>query len=311
MSESSDPFACFDSDDDEAPAVTASSQNQKNKDAHVIRDPSCGVLAFHRGTEQALWNYVSSEMEKSATSIPTTDLPGAVLKAIDTFCYQRHWMMNIGEEKGQIVTDFIQKCCVTYKEQNYKTPLVFVELGTYCGYSSIMFSKAIKDSGVPFHLFSVEVVKENAQVAEKLISLAGLDKDIIVLLLDTKQESLESLLRATFYEKLSSQDTSTQQSQMKVDLLFIDHDKDLYLKDLRDLEQCSLVRKGCYVAADNVVFAKIDAYRDHMKELAGLGIIQTELKESRLEYCDPDLSDKNIQPEQLIDGVGKYGSART
>ena len=78
MSESSDPFACFDSDDDEAPAVTASSQQQKNKDPHVIRDPSCGVLAFHRGTEQALWNYVSSEMEKSATSIPTTDLPGAV-----------------------------------------------------------------------------------------------------------------------------------------------------------------------------------------------------------------------------------------
>lgn len=52
------------------------------------RPPTCGVLAFHNGTEEAMLLYV----ERTATK----NDPRTILAAIDKFCYTRHWMMNIG-----------------------------------------------------------------------------------------------------------------------------------------------------------------------------------------------------------------------
>jgi hypothetical protein len=47
------------------------------------RPQSCGLLAFHNGTEESLWLYV----QRNATR----GVPLSVLKAVDIFCYSRHW----------------------------------------------------------------------------------------------------------------------------------------------------------------------------------------------------------------------------
>jgi catechol O-methyltransferase len=197
-------------------------------------------------------------------------------------------------------------------DKSSSRPLVVVELGTYCGYSSILLAKTLRDlKDFSFHIFSVEVDPQHAQVARKLIQLCSLQDHISVLLLHPGETTLEQLLKTNFISTSPTATTATTTSSdnapVAIDLLFIDHDKDLYLADLRHLEEAGLVRKGCYVAADNVLFAKIDEYRNYMKELAEQGIVETKLVESQLEYSEPDSHGLDEARKQLLrDGVGKY-----
>jgi catechol O-methyltransferase len=281
-----DPFACFDDDDDD------SGSNSSPTIEETKRDPSCGILAFHAGTEQALLKHVESKVASSnAGSLD----PSFVLESVDEFCMHRHWMMHVGPKKAPIIQDFIKQCC---SDKTNDKPLIVVELGTYTGYSSIMISKALRDLKREFEFYSVEVVEENAQVAKELVRLAGLDEDITILLLDPQKETLSSLL-----DRSMRTDTSPKST---IDFLFIDHDKSLYLSDLQQLESTGFLQKGCYVAADNVVFAGIDEYRDYMKDLITKGVAKSRLVDTWLEYCEPDFVGDENRNNLMKDGVGKF-----
>lgn len=277
-----DAFACFDddSDGDSSPSL------EKNQ-----RDPSCGVLAFHAGTEQALLQHVQSNVAESNAG--SLDASG-VLESIDEFCMRRHWMMHVGPKKAPILQDFIEKCC-SHKSSDKQ--LIFVELGTYTGYSSIMISKKLRDLNRDFHFYSVEVVKDNAQIAMELVRLAGLQDYISILLLDPEKEVLSSLLDRKL--RANSPENAA------IDFLFIDHDKSLYLSDLQQLERDCFIQKGCYVAADNVVFARIDEYRDYIQKLKAEGVVMSRLVDSWLEYCEPDFVGDTNKNDLMKDGVGK------
>ena len=58
------------------------------------RPQACGVLQFHNGTEEAMFLYVKQHSEEGDVN--------NIIKAIDEFCYKRHWMMHLG------------KCCQSY-----------------------------------------------------------------------------------------------------------------------------------------------------------------------------------------------------
>ncbi|KAL3823405.1 hypothetical protein ACHAXA_004280 [Cyclostephanos tholiformis] len=79
-----------------------------------------------------------------------------------------------------------------------------------------------------------------------------------------------------------------QYSITKIDFLFLDHAKHLYLRDLKNLERSMLIGKGSHVCADNVVFNRLDAYREHMHRLehTGGGVVETRLEEMNLEYSN-------------------------
>ena len=72
-------------------------------------------------TETALLQYVLDNSKKGD--------PADVINKIDEFCSQ-NWMMNLGSEKGMIVRK---------KGFNEKV-LKVLELGCYCGYSSLIFA---------------------------------------------------------------------------------------------------------------------------------------------------------------------------
>jgi catechol O-methyltransferase len=88
-----------------------------------------------------------------------------------------------------------------------------------------------------------------------------------------------------------------------IDFLFIDHDKSMYLPDLQELEAAEMIRRGTHVAADNVVFAQIDDYRNYMKSLARKGVLETKLADTYLEYSLPEMTEHHLTPEQLADGI--------
>lgn len=282
-----DPFECFGEE-------TGDSNNKEGmSDVKVVRDPSNGTSQFHEGTEQAMLLYVQQEVAKKLSDgddvIDPVQKAQLVLKTIDEFCITRHWMMHLGDKKGPIMKDFLIECCDSKPDDR---PLVFVEIGTYCGYSSTLLASFLKGFGRSFDYYTVDVDEERSKIARQIHKLVGFDDCIHPLVLNPKSDTLESLLRK--HLKTDS-----------IDLLFLDHAKSLYLSDLQQLENCGLIRKGSFVAADNIVYFDLKEYRQHFADMAERGIVRTRLVESWLEYCEPDIELDKSRENALRDGVGK------
>jgi catechol O-methyltransferase len=274
-----DPFACFDDDDDD-----------NDNDEHVegqyetTRDPDCGVLQFHNGTERSLLLFVENH------SIAST--PQAVRNAVDKFCLERHWMMHVGPQKSRQLASFLREC-VDCRRPNKTSRFVVLELGTYCGYSSILWAETLQTLGIDFHVYTVEANPEFVEVARGLINQSGMTSFISVLYLDVlcKNQKVADILSANGVSDL--------------DFVFLDHDKDAYLDDLQELEAAKLVHTGVYVAADNVLFARINNYRRYIQNLAERGIVQTRLEHSWLEYSEVEQG-STADPSIYCDGIGTY-----
>jgi catechol O-methyltransferase len=357
--ESDDPFACFDSsdddedDDDAGQAETATFRQQiQNEEEQSRRDPGNGVLAFHAGTEVALLHHVKTQLQLAAVkAAPATDVDTdvagtmirnaqTVLDLVDSYCMSRHWMMHVGPEKATPLRRFIGDCLVKKGKTTNDGPstgdgssaFTFVELGTYCGYSSIFFAKTVlehywndsntttttttaTDDTFSFHIYSVEVVEKFAAVAKELIRLAGMEAYITVILMkdpdaitaatrrgeEEGSSSLSSELKSRL--PICNDRAEDASSTTTIDVLFVDHDKSLYLPNLRELEDAGMIRKGTHVAADNVVFAEIHDYRHYMADLADKGIVATRLEDSLMvEYCQPELIQQESGSETMAGG---------
>jgi predicted O-methyltransferase YrrM len=325
-----DPFAAFggDNDDDDSDsgdqpqklmgqsqqpeaAVATTPAHQQQQD----RDPTCGVLTFHTGTEQALVNYVQHQMAstKALSSADRSSAAKQVLHYVDQFCYTRHWMMHVGDEKGKILKDFVREFCrknqsrleeVPPGDQQQSRRLTIVELGTYCGYSSILMALTILESMIvapasskesttqttPFKILSVDVNHRHQAVAQKLVRLAQLEQYFSFVLLPTiastsnNSDDDHRLVEVLRNHMIQSPPTTT--ATPKIDFLFIDHDKDLYVPDLKQLEQSGWIQQGTHVAADNVIFFDIP-YRQYIRQRVQEGVVSSNLVMGRLEYVIP------------------------
>ena len=89
--------------------------------------------------------------------LPPKD-PQAIINGIDDFC-KDNWMMNLGDDKAKIVEDAIKQ----YKPQN------ILEIGTFCGYSSLVFAFASK---AKVHTFDPN--EATTGIAQKVHQHAGL-----------------------------------------------------------------------------------------------------------------------------------------
>lgn len=92
---------------------------------------------------------------------PAND-PKAIIDGYDKFC-KDNWMMNLGDDKAKIVIDTIEK---------YK-PKKILEVGTFCGYSSLVMAFHSKGT---VHTFDPH--KEWPQNAVKIHAHAGLQDKI-------------------------------------------------------------------------------------------------------------------------------------
>jgi len=158
-------------------------------------------------------------------------LSNQVLQAIDEFCMSRHWMMHVGPEKGTILLNSLRDAMKNkmMMEQQYGSsssssslesnaiiPFVAVELGTYCGYASILMGRAFRQfqldcmeeatkskeegvvnavdvvdavndngGGAPVrrmdcHLITTEINPKCTEIASQMIQLCGLQNVISV-----------------------------------------------------------------------------------------------------------------------------------
>ena len=94
------------------------------------------------------------------------------------------------------------------------------------------------------------------------------------------------LMKSDGQESALADTLQKQHGISNIDFLLLDHAKDRYLEDLQSLETAKLLSAGSYVSADNVVFNRLDAYREHIHQLANQGIVESRLEEMNLEYSN-------------------------
>ena len=158
--------------------------------------------------------------------------PNSVLNIIDNYAYKKTFLMNIGDEKGLLLENAI-------KESQAKNIL---ELGVYLGYSTIRILKNLDDNS---KLTSIESNKKFAEIASEIINIAGLSNKH-KLIIGKSTEVIPSL-------------------KEKYDFIFIDHWKDLYLKDLKILEENDLIKSNAWIFADNVILFNLEDYLDYVR----------------------------------------------
>ena len=274
-----------------------------------------GICCFHPNTEASLLAHVRNNLpttEGNSNSIDIEQRADDVLNAIDTFCMSRHWMMHIGPEKGNILIGALEESIRKHllSPSNKERQFVAVELGTYCGYSSILMGKAMYKAKQQFtklncHLFTTEIHREYYEIATEMIQLTNCMDGMISVhqtSFDGHDTDMVDVIRSAIEEQHNPQ------QQPKIDFLFIDHDKDSYLSDLCKLEESGMICTSTKVVADNVLFASIDDYLGYVQQRKKEGIVETRTVKCKVEYSGGS-KDNNEDGVEITDYLQDPSSA--
>jgi predicted O-methyltransferase YrrM len=122
---------------------------------------------------------------------------------------------------------------------------------------------------------SIEIVNN---ITKKIIEKAGLI-DRVVFLHGYSDEVIKNIKGGQF------------------DLVFLDHAKDCYYRDLLLLEKMNLLTLDCVLVADNVIVFHID---DYLKYVCNDKKFDTKIIDSSLEYNSQDANDKEVHKDGVV-----------
>jgi catechol O-methyltransferase len=167
------------------------------------------------------------------------------IRVIDEFAYNKSFLINVGDEKGKILDEAVRRA----------NAAKILELGTYCGYSSLRMAAAAPDAKI----FSIEFNADNAEIARSIHRHAGVSDRITVILgtLGDGGKTAETLENEHGF------------SAGSVDLVFLDHAKEAYLPDINMIVDRGWLRPGALAVGDNIKFPGAPEYRAYMKENEG------------------------------------------
>lgn len=170
--------------------------------------------------------------------------PNSVIKTIDQYAGRYGYLIHIGEVKRRKVEQVVNESQVKR----------ILELGTNFGYSAmVMANQLIPGEG---NVITIEFSKFMAKIAYRMIQFAGLS-DRIQIINGNASKAIPRL-------------------KPHFDLVFLDHEKDHYLKDLKLIEKYGLIHDGSIVLADNTGMYRhgLQSYFDHVRS-SGRYVSQT------------------------------------
>jgi catechol O-methyltransferase len=170
------------------------------------------------------WQVGDGREEALAAHVLAHARPGDLddaIRVIDEFCATRSVMMNVGDEKGEILDGAVRRVA----------PRLLLELGTYCGYSGLRIAR-VMPAGARF--YSIEFLPANAEIARSIWAHAGVGDrlNVVVGSLGGGGATIERLRRDFGF------------TDGALDFVFVDHDKRFYLPDLERIQQ----ERGCIPA---------------------------------------------------------------
>jgi catechol O-methyltransferase len=216
------------------------------------------------------WQVGDGREEEAARYViahaPAGDIDAAIA-AIDKFAHQRKFLINVGDEKGAILDAAVDRI----------KPQRVLELGAYVGYSALRMARRLPLGGC---VFSVEFNPSNAAIARRVIEHAGASARIKVVVgsIGDGGKTVKALEDEHGFTRGS------------LDFVFIDHAKDVYLPDLRQILDAGWLHQGSVVVADNVGVPGAPEYKAYMDAEEGKGW-HTKAHKTHVEYQKliPDL----------------------
>jgi len=161
----------------------------------------------------------------------------SIIDAIDVFGWTKQWLMNIGDRKGKILDQAIER----------RQPKTILELGTFLGYSSLRIVAQLPQDAL---FVTIEADSQSADIARSLHQHADVADRIHVV--NDYTENVIPRLGQQFHID-------------SFDLIFIDHYKDVYLRDFKMLEQTGLIKSGTMIVADNVIIPGAPDYLEYVR----------------------------------------------
>ncbi|KAI2662084.1 Catechol O-methyltransferase A [Labeo rohita] len=195
------------------------------------------AVIFERVLDILTGSSQPQRMLKAVQKNATKGDPQSVISAIDHYCRNKEWAMNVGDDKGLILDSVLTEV----------NPSAALELGTYCGYSTVRIARLLSPGS---KLITVEFNPAFAAVARQIIAYAGLQDKVT--LVEGPSGDLIPKLRERFGVK-------------SFDFVFLDHWKDRYLLDTKLLEDCGLLQKGTVLLADNVICPGTPEYLKYVR----------------------------------------------
>ena len=144
-------------------------------------------------------------------------------------------------------------------------------LGTFLGYSSLRIVSQLPADAL---FITVEPDSQSAEIARLIHGYAGVG-DRIKVVNDSSENVIPRLKKDFNIDSL--------------DLIFIDHSMEFYLRDLKMLEEGGLIKSGTMVIADNVIIPGAPDYVEYVRNNPNYS---TTCHEETVEYR-----------EDLIDGL--------
>jgi catechol O-methyltransferase len=189
------------------------------------------------GREAAVADYVESHARRGDVD--------DVIATMDRFAYEESFLVNVGDEKGALLDAAVRRA----------SPRLVLELGTYCGYGALRMARAASSARV----LSVELAAANAGIARRIWAHAGVE-DRVSCVVGTIGDGGRTL---------GALESEHGLAPAALDFVFIDHDKDAYLRDLRSIMERGWLHRGAIVVADNVRVPGSPEYRRYMRTQQG------------------------------------------
>lgn len=234
------------------------------------RDPTHGAMSFKDGTDPRLLEAVHRAcLDRGGASTAhdphdIVDRADCVVAAADKFCWEEQWMMLVGDVKGAAVDQaLLERLAATRIDNGVTAGFSAVEFGTYVGYSAVRLARLLPEGA---KLYSVDPVYQDT--ARALVALAGLSERVVFL------HSTAAEATKVFH-----------QQGVKLDFVFIDHEKQDYLPSLQRIEAANLLQDKAVVVADNVDVFHINDYLEHVRKP---GLYVSRHVHASLEYTESD-----------------------
>jgi len=196
-------------------------------------------------------------LEHVLSTTAKNDIDG-ILASVDARGYAGFFMYNTGDVKGKILDDALRPIAS-------KKDLVAVELGTYLGYGTLRMARIAPKA----RIITADPGAMSVAVSTTLFAHAGVKID------------MRKLTGAELLQQLAAEN-------IKINFLYIDHMKTVYLSDIQLAIKLGLLADGAVVVADNILKPGAPDYKAFM--LAN-PCFQTSVHNTTVEYL-PFLSDE-------------------
>eukprot|EP01041_Mallomonas_annulata_P009361 gene9361-19414_t len=167
-----------------------------------------------------------------------------MLSIMDDFA-SKYPMYKLSQQKAAILNNAVSE----YKPKNV------LEIGTFFGYSAVNILEHLQSGS---SLTCIEANDANAEIA----------KEIILRATTPAKHSNFKLIEGISSDVIASNPGFQRQVSNSLvepyDFIFLDHDKESYVKDLRMLETNNMIAKNCIIVADNVVFPGAPGYLEYV-----------------------------------------------